>query len=93
MDHFGPFWPEEAHFGPLRSQFRVCRGGVAATPLYKGPVAPHPGPPPPVGCRGWFGPPKPCRTPGDGAAALASVALHFDTKFAIVPLEDRNLLK
>ena len=34
------------------------------------------------GCRGWFGPPKPCRAPGGGAATLASVALHFDTKLS-----------
>ena len=32
------------------------------------------------GCRGQFGPPRPCRAPGGGAATLASVALHFDTK-------------
>ena len=32
--------------------------------------------------RGVAGPPKPCRAPGGGAATLASVALHFDTKVA-----------
>ena len=31
------------------------------------------------GCRGKFGPPKPCRARGGGAATLASVTLHFDT--------------
>ena len=23
MVHFGPFWPEEVHFGPLRSANRI----------------------------------------------------------------------
>ena len=40
----------------------------------------HPILDPSVGCRRWFGPLKPCRAPGGGAATLASVALHFDTK-------------
>ena len=37
--------------------------------------------PPPFCGRVNFGPPKPCRALWGGAAALASVALHFDTKF------------
>ena len=36
--------------------------------------------PPARGVAGNFEPPKPCRLPRGGAATLASVALHFDTK-------------
>ena len=75
-----------AALSALSSVWQGCRSYPP-----KGPVAPHPGNLPCLlrgegcstttckGCRGYFGPPRPCRAPGGGAATLASAALHFDT--------------
>ena len=58
----------------LCPQFPACSRGVAATPPPKNPVAVI------LALSQVFGPPKPCHAPGGGAATLASVALHVDTK-------------
>ena len=69
-------------------QFRVCRRGVAATPPPKGPVAPHPGPPCRVPRVVWTS--EALSRSRGGAATLASVALHFDTKLCD-PLDSTSL--
>ena len=78
----GSYTPVAA-LSAVSSVSQGCRKGVAATHPPPQWALSHPIPDPPVGCRGQFGPPQPCRTPGGGAATLASVALQFATKHGI----------
>ena len=75
---YTPLSRSKVYLHPCRSSFR-SRAGVAATPLPKGPGAPHPKPPCRVSQELWT---SQTLSRSKGCSCYpCGVALHFDTKF------------